>query len=84
MAKYSYVAQRYAQGGSKLRLLTFCADASDVLRWGGVPSKNERFHGGFQRALSSRYRKIINFFGSTRITVGLLTRFWVAEAGTPR
>jgi len=60
--KYSYIGQSYKQGDSDLELITFCAKARDILRWGGVPSKNERFHGGFQRALSPRYKKIIEFF----------------------
>lgn len=72
MAKFSYVAQQYTQGEGSLRLLNFCADASDVLRWGGVPSKNERFHGGFQRALSARYRKIIEYFNAGQSSPGAI------------
>lgn len=72
MTRYSYIGQRYSQGDSDLQLVTFCASASDVLRWGGVPSKNERFHGGFQRALSARYKKIIEFFDSGQCSPGAI------------
>jgi hypothetical protein len=72
MPNYSYVAQRYSQGDSNVTLLSFTADASDILRWGGVPSKNERFHGGFQRALSARYKKIISFFNTGQISPGAI------------
>lgn len=72
MPKFSYVAQRYSQGDSDKTLVSFTADATDILRWGGVPSKNERFHGGFQRALSARYRKIISYFDNGQISPGAI------------
>ena len=62
MASYSYVGQRYKQGASQLELISFCASANDIHAWGGVPAKTERFHGGFQRALSERFKKIKAFF----------------------
>lgn len=70
MSEFSYIAQRYSQGSSNSKLITFCASASDILDWGGVPAKNERFHGGFQRALSQRYRRIINFFNKGQASPG--------------
>lgn len=72
MQEFRYVAQRYTQGTNPTVLLSFCASASDILRWGGVPAKNERFHGGFQRALSARYRKIINFFNRGQASPGAI------------
>ncbi len=72
MPKFSYIAQRYSQGDSDKTLVSFTADATDILRWGGVPSKNERFHGGFQRALSARYRKIISYFDNGQISPGAI------------
>jgi hypothetical protein len=60
--RYNYVAQRYKQGEAPLELYTFCASAKDIRGWGGVPAKTEQFHGGFQRALSPRYKKIAKFF----------------------
>jgi hypothetical protein len=45
-----------------LELVTFCASADDIKRWGGVPAKTTAFHGGFQRALGNRYLKIQSFF----------------------
>src|SRR5690349_8934869 len=72
MQTFSYIAQRYSQGDSNATLLTFTADATDILRWGGVPAKNERFHGGFQRALSARYRKIISYFNQGQISPGAI------------
>lgn len=59
---FSYVGQHYKQGSSDLELITFCASANDIYLWGGVPAKTERFHGGFQRALSERHTKIKKFF----------------------
>lgn len=70
MSKFSYIGQRYSQGASSCTLISFTADACDILRWGGVPAKNERFHGGFQRALSARYRKIISYFDNGQISPG--------------
>jgi hypothetical protein len=72
MSKYQYIGQAYQQGESKLELISFCADATDVWRWGGVPSKNERFHGGFQRALGARYRKIIDYFNNGQASPGAI------------
>lgn len=72
MPKFSYIAQRYTQGGSETTLVSFTADATDIMRWGGVPAKNERFHGGFQRALSPRYRKIISYFNNGQISPGAI------------
>src|SRR5262249_50751379 len=40
----------------------FCATAKDIKAWAGVPAKTERFHGGFQRALTARYSRITKFF----------------------
>jgi hypothetical protein len=59
---YSYIGQRYVQGGSSLQLVSFCASANDIKQWAGVPAKTTTFHGGFQRALSDRYKAIIRFF----------------------
>lgn len=59
---FKYVAQRYQQGTSDLRLLSFVASAKDLKQWGGVPAKTSRFHGGFQRALGKRYEKIKRYF----------------------
>jgi hypothetical protein len=70
MAKYQYIGQKYQQGDSNDELITFCATADDIKLWGGVPSKNERFHGGFQRALSNRYKKIIEFFNNDQVSPG--------------
>lgn len=60
--RYNYIGIKYTQGQSKKELLSFCASANDIHAWGGIPTKTERFHGGFQRALSDRYKKIIQFF----------------------
>lgn len=62
MGTYEYIGQKYKQGASDLELVTFCATAQDIKSWGGVPAKTERFHGGFQRALSDRYKKITKYF----------------------
>jgi len=62
MKSFRYVGQLYKQGSSSLDLIGFCASANDIRAWGGVPAKTERFHGGFQRALSDRYKKIKSFF----------------------
>jgi hypothetical protein len=59
---YKYIGIRYRQGGSAQDLLTFCASAEEIRSWAGVPTKTERFHGGFQRALTDRYKKISQFF----------------------
>ena len=72
MPKFSYIGQQYTQGKSPLELITFCADASDVYRWGGVPSKNQSFHGGFQRALNSRYQKIVSYFNNGQASPGAI------------
>ena len=61
---------KYLQGNDSKPLLTFVASAFDVLAWGGVPSKNERFHGGFQRALSPRHKKIAAYFNDKQISPG--------------
>jgi hypothetical protein len=70
MSTYKYIGQAYKQGGAEQTLISFVATASDIKRWGGVPSKNERFHGGFQRALSQRYKKIIKYFNDNQISPG--------------
>lgn len=62
MKKYSYLGEKYRQGDSDLQLISFCADARDIYKWAGVPAKTEKFHGGFQRALTDRYKRIIKFF----------------------
>lgn len=72
MKKFSYLGQKYSQSEGSKTLVTFTATADDILRWGGVPSKNERFHGGFQRALSPRYRKIISYFDNGQISPGAI------------
>lgn len=72
MPSYKYIAQKYGQGASNATLLTFTANAEDILRWGGVPAKNERFHGGFQRALSERFKKIIKYFEQGQISPGAI------------
>lgn len=61
---YEYVGEMYTQGSSKLELVSFCAPAKHIFRWGGVPTKSERFHGGFQRALTKRYQGITRFFNT--------------------
>lgn len=60
--KFQYIGQRYKQGSSPLELISFCASAKDIHKWGGVPAKSDRFHGGFQRALSDRYKSIKKYF----------------------
>ena len=59
---FSYIGEKYSQGSSSLELISFCASANDIYAWGGVPAKTERFHGGFQRALSDRHKNIKKFF----------------------
>lgn len=70
--KYEYIGQRYTQGRSNEDLVTFVANASDIIKWGGVPAKNARFHGGFQRALNQRYKKIIDYFNNAQISPGAI------------
>lgn len=72
MTTYKYVGMKYSQGDASTELVTFCAPAEDIFSWGGVPAKNERFHGGFQRALSPRYKKIIDFFNSGQTSPGAI------------
>jgi hypothetical protein len=60
--KFSYIGELYRQGSSEIELISFCASANDIYSWGGVPAKTERFHGGFQRALGERHKKIKKFF----------------------
>jgi hypothetical protein len=60
--KYTYIGFLYRQGDSLQDLITFCAPAEHIKQWGGVPAKTTRFHGGFQRALTKRYKKIMKFF----------------------
>jgi hypothetical protein len=64
MKKYKYIGQLYKQGDSVAKLVTFCAPASDIFTWGGIPQKTDRFDGGFQRALDKRHEKIRKFFES--------------------
>ncbi len=59
---YKYACLRYTQNADRPNLVTFNAAASDISDWAGVPSKSEKFHGGFQRALGKRYKQIIDFF----------------------
>jgi hypothetical protein len=59
---FAYIAEKYTQGSSNIELFSFCAAATEIYQWGGVPAKTERFHGGFQRALSNRHRRIQKFF----------------------
>jgi hypothetical protein len=70
MPTYKYLGMKYSQGDSDTELVSFCAGADEIVAWGGVPAKNERFHGGFQRALGARYRKIIDFFNSNQTSPG--------------
>ncbi|MBW4504761.1 MAG: hypothetical protein KME57_35750 [Scytonema hyalinum WJT4-NPBG1] len=70
MQTYKYLGMKYSQGDASTELISFCAAADDIVAWGGVPAKNERFHGGFQRALSPRYKKIIDFFNSNQTSPG--------------
>jgi hypothetical protein len=72
MTQYRYVGQSYSQGTNNHVLYSFVASARDVMKWAGVPSKTERFHGGFQRALSSRYTKIVQYFESGQISPGAI------------
>lgn len=72
MAKYKYLGFKYKQGDSDMELVTFCARAEEIVLWGGVPAKNEQFHGGFQRALSARYKKIVEFFNSGQTSPGAI------------
>lgn len=60
--KFCYAGQRYKQGVSPLEMVAFSAPARDIKKWGGVPHKTDRFHGGFQRALGDRYKGIQRFF----------------------
>jgi hypothetical protein len=66
--KFSYIGQAYSQGESDAQLVTFCADAKAINEWGGVPQKNDRFDGGFQRALNKRYERIRKFFESGQVS----------------
>jgi hypothetical protein len=66
--KFTYLGQKYAQGDSATTLVTFCADAKQINEWGGVPQKNDRFDGGFQRALNKRYEKIRRFFENGQVS----------------
>ena len=70
--KFQYIGLKYHQSNENKSLLTFVATANDVLAWGGVPSKNERFHGGFQRALSPRHKKITDFFNDRQVSPGAI------------
>ena len=70
--KFEYIGLKYFQSNENKPLLTFVATANDVLSWGGVPSKNERFHGGFQRALSPRHKKITDFFNDKQVSQGAI------------
>jgi hypothetical protein len=66
--QFSYIGQVYRQGDSDAKLVTFCADAKAINEWGGVPQKNDRFDGGFQRALNKRYERIRKFFESGQVS----------------
>jgi len=70
--KYQYFGMQYLQSNEDKPLLTFVATAQEVKTWGGVPSKNERFHGGFQRALSPRHKKISDFFNDKQVSPGAI------------
>jgi hypothetical protein len=63
-----YIGEVFTQGDSQQEIISFCAPAEDIRKWGGVPTKTERFHGGFQRALTDRYKKIIEFFERQQIS----------------
>jgi hypothetical protein len=62
--KFKYPCIIYKQ--NKQSLITFNVDSKDVLKWSGVPTKADIFHGGFQRALGKRYEEITNFFESAK------------------
>ena len=70
--KFEYIGLKYFQSNENKPLLTFVATANDVLSWGGVPSKNERFHGGFHHALSPRHKKITDFFNDKQVSPGAI------------
>jgi hypothetical protein len=73
---FSYVGQTYKQGSSDLELVTFCAKANDIKKWGGVPTKAAIFHGGFQRALSDRYKDIVTYFNDGQASpTGIVVAF---------
>jgi hypothetical protein len=59
---FHYIGVSYKQGQSARELITFCAPAEQIRKWGGIPSKTTVFDGGFQRALSKRYKRIVKFF----------------------
>jgi hypothetical protein len=82
MSNFHYLGQLYTQGRSEVRLVTFTASAADILRWGGVPSKNERFHGGFQRALGPRYRKIVEYFNKNQASPGAIVVAFRKDSST--
>ncbi|WP_411873840.1 hypothetical protein [Vulcanococcus limneticus] len=72
MTTFKYIGQRYIQGDSSQEMYVFLANADDIYAWGGVPAKNEQFHGGFQRALDDRYKKIIRFFDADQSSPGAI------------
>ena len=53
-------------------MYVFLAHADEIHAWGGVPAKNEQFHGGFQRALDKRYEKITSFFDKGQASPGAI------------
>ncbi len=72
MGKFSYIAEKYTQTPNGTGLISFTASAEEIKEWGGVPAKNEQFHGGFQRALSPRYKKIISYFNRSQLSPGAI------------
>lgn len=74
--KYKYLAQTYKQGTSEMELVSFCANATEIKKWGGVPTKAAIFHGGFQRALSPRFKKIVKYFNDGQASpTGIVVAF---------
>ncbi len=72
MATFSYIGEKYNQTPGGSTLISFTASAEEIKEWGGVPAKNEQFHGGFQRALSPRYKRIISYFNRGQISPGAI------------
>ncbi|MBZ4418762.1 hypothetical protein [Myxococcus sp. RHSTA-1-4] len=57
-----YLGFRFNQTPGSPAVVTFVAPAEEIRTWAGVPHKTTDFIGGFQRPLSDRFKKIIDFF----------------------
>jgi len=57
-----YLGFRFQQTPGSPSVVTFVAPAEEIRTWAGVPHKTTDFIGGFQRPLSDRFKKIIDFF----------------------